>query len=572
MEGAMQDPPLMPEARRMKAVILGGVLLGLALFSAGVPAYVLCAAFSFLGGLILLSLEKRFRPAAWGMFLVALSWVVNGFMKTHGMKTWFSFDELFRIPGYLILLVPFRPLGLRWCRSYFGMAQASIVLFFATTIVQVYVFTAETGSLAKDSFLYALIFIAMFWLLTPRIEEVLSGESPLERFLWIFGLLVLWLESLLNIPEEVGITPSLLASDSVAFLGPLFVSCGIYAEARRLALRFWSFGVCLGSVLYSWMLGVLFRTSSLDPGYLSWVIIGSVVLFLAAFWLLLGYNSKLIHSERKVWDWVHLLERMSCFASSEDEKDPSLGFDQIFLVLKMHIVGLSGMELRTTPPVRIGQETPHFCPLVIEEQVLGRLFFYKEEHAREIELLMPLLASRIQGVIHHISLKLASQTDSLTGCLNRRGFYKAIEKTLRCRRIGRGFALAFLDLDHLKEVNDKFGHGVGDNLISFTAQELRNSIRSEDILARWGGDEFVVALFTKDIQEAYRILERVTESQKRACFNGNGEKVRGGFSGGIVWVDLGEAYPIDRWIQLADKALYAAKRQGRGVLVIQSPT
>jgi diguanylate cyclase (GGDEF)-like protein len=86
--------------------------------------------------------------------------------------------------------------------------------------------------------------------------------------------------------------------------------------------------------------------------------------------------------------------------------------------------------------------------------------------------------------------------DSLTGTLNRVGFFEAAEAELsRARRNGAGIATLVLDFDKFKSVNDKFGHAAGDQLLTACAATMRRALRKEDLLARFGGDEFVVLLY-----------------------------------------------------------------------------
>jgi len=123
-----------------------------------------------------------------------------------------------------------------------------------------------------------------------------------------------------------------------------------------------------------------------------------------------------------------------------------------------------------------------------------------------------------------------------------------------------------LDVDNLKLVNDGYGHRAGDQLLTFFAQVLKQSTRQGDILSRWGGDEFLLALIGADEKVALDIFERIRELTKRS--NTLPAQWIWGFSGGLVFVPSQNSLPIEYWIQQADAALYRAKNQGKGRVIV----
>ena len=162
-----------------------------------------------------------------------------------------------------------------------------------------------------------------------------------------------------------------------------------------------------------------------------------------------------------------------------------------------------------------------------------------------------------------------AHSDSLTGLPNRRAILtRFIEETSRAARHGQHFALAVFDLDHFKQVNDKRGHIVGDEVLKAAASALAGAKRSEDILARIGGEEFAVVLSSQQslggaVDAAQRFREAVERIELRL---GVGDDLRVTMSGGVA------LYPEDGldWDALygaADRRLYAAKRAGRNRIV-----
>lgn len=102
--------------------------------------------------------------------------------------------------------------------------------------------------------------------------------------------------------------------------------------------------------------------------------------------------------------------------------------------------------------------------------------------------------------------------DSLTGLFNRRSFKETLDAEVqRSRRYNLLFSLLFVDLDNFKQVNDKLGHALGDVVLRKMAQELKNRVRISDVIARWGGDEFVILLPQTDHITAHKLAKRLVE-------------------------------------------------------------
>ena len=161
-------------------------------------------------------------------------------------------------------------------------------------------------------------------------------------------------------------------------------------------------------------------------------------------------------------------------------------------------------------------------------------------------------------------LKYLAQHDSLTGLPNRLLLVSRLRQAVdRARRDGGQGAFLFLDLDHFKNVNDSLGHIAGDELLQLVAARLQSRLRDTDLLARMGGDEFVVLL--ERISEtgvAARLAQALIEALKEVFVLSGGQEVYIGTSVGIcVFPDDSES--VDRIIRNADAALYQAKGAGR---------
>jgi len=151
--------------------------------------------------------------------------------------------------------------------------------------------------------------------------------------------------------------------------------------------------------------------------------------------------------------------------------------------------------------------------------------------------------------------QLQAQTDGLTGLINRR----TLETELRgLMRQGRPFALALADLDHFKRLNDTHGHEEGDRSLRLFSHVVRQVLRDDDFVARWGGEEFLIALPDADAAAAVEVMDRIRASLARTL---DGGQVRFTASFGIT--DSTAAPSLQELIQLADVGLYLSKASGR---------
>lgn len=154
-----------------------------------------------------------------------------------------------------------------------------------------------------------------------------------------------------------------------------------------------------------------------------------------------------------------------------------------------------------------------------------------------------------------------SDTDVLTGMLNRRGFFRQAESAHKlARRQGLTSALMFADIDGLKAVNDGLGHDAGDRLIQDSAWILRNSFRDSDILSRFGGDEF--AAYSPDAAQPENILRRIQDNIER-FHRQSPRPYRVSFSTGVVLCDPLSDLALADYLGEADKRMYAHKKEGR---------
>jgi diguanylate cyclase len=172
-----------------------------------------------------------------------------------------------------------------------------------------------------------------------------------------------------------------------------------------------------------------------------------------------------------------------------------------------------------------------------------------------------LLAEDIQRARRRITV--LSQTDELTGLLNMRAFRTLLEKEITIvERYPQPFTLMMIDVDGLKKVNDHFGHAAGTRLLKTVAGSISDCVRTSDVLARYGGDEFVI-LMPRTRSEAARIAaERIRAAVHNSSFEMNGQYIAASVSIGIAsFPESVEA--AGNVLEKADVALYESKQSGR---------
>jgi len=156
-------------------------------------------------------------------------------------------------------------------------------------------------------------------------------------------------------------------------------------------------------------------------------------------------------------------------------------------------------------------------------------------------------------------LKRLSETDLLTGLYNRALLDARLRQEFeRARRYGRPLSLVMLDIDHFKAINDEFGHLMGDKMLQVIAALARASLRTTDVLGRWGGEEFLVLCPETTAEDALAVAERI----RAAVAQGQYPSRRAhSVSAGVA--SLGPQDSVDTLLQRADTALYQAKNSGR---------
>lgn len=236
------------------------------------------------------------------------------------------------------------------------------------------------------------------------------------------------------------------------------------------------------------------------------------------------------------------------------------------------------------PSIRLSENFPSsgsaiLAPLILGEELLGLLSLSSSRPAAFTDSDQRLLMSfantttaALRNAMLHAKVQKLAITDSLTELYNRRGFFNLGRREVdRAQRFGRTLSAILIDLDNFKDVNDTYGHAVGDQALRIVAERLQSSVREVDILGRYGGDEFVVLLPETDLQAARTAAERIRlHLSEQIALRGvlpEAEDGQGALaltaSLGVACLDSQGSPDLLTLLARADAAAYTAKQAGR---------
>ncbi|MGB9641202.1 MAG: diguanylate cyclase [Anaerolineales bacterium] len=210
------------------------------------------------------------------------------------------------------------------------------------------------------------------------------------------------------------------------------------------------------------------------------------------------------------------------------------------------------------------------APLHTEERVFGAIVLGSSMEfafqSNDLQLLVSFAATAttaLQNAQLHAAVQQQAVTDPLTGLYNRRGFFELAEhEIIRAHRFQRPLSMIIMDVDLLKYVNDHYGHLMGDRVLSSVSSSCRSELRQVDVIARYGGDEFIALLPETNLDEALSVAERLRSQVANLSLPlENGEIIRVTLTAGVA--DLLPGDTLKTLIERADQALYRAKQAGK---------
>lgn len=297
-----------------------------------------------------------------------------------------------------------------------------------------------------------------------------------------------------------------------------------------------------------------------------------------AIWLLLLLNG---------FVWPHLAYLLAIRSSAPFKAEiRNLQIDALFGGAWLAVMGFNALPsaiivaMMGMNNIAAGGKTLFFKGLVAQAVTALAVFllagmpFQPETTPFQLYLCLPMIIIYpifLGNVTYRTSRKLAehkqaimqiSVRDGLTGLYNRRHWESLLDNEIEShRRYHHKTTLVLIDIDHFKEINDNYGHGVGDQAIILLAQELQQTMRAADIIGRYGGDEFAAILPHSTAEQAQKALERLQSRLDNDLFPQHPE-LRVRISAGIAECKEAEESAA-QWLNAADTALYKAKNGGR---------
>lgn len=268
------------------------------------------------------------------------------------------------------------------------------------------------------------------------------------------------------------------------------------------------------------------------------------------------------------------------------------GFEPDLVLLDVKMPNISGFEL-----CQVLRNAPrwHELPVLFmsgytDAETIQQVFSVGADDYVRKPIVAPELVARVLGWLERSrTRKLLSDVDSLTGVTNRRKSTQSLNRLLGlAQRQGQTLCFAVLDLDNFKKINDRYGHPVGDQVLKQFGEKLQSTFRDEDVIARWGGEEFIVGLYSVSRQEGVQRLQQFLKnwqtqqftSQTDAAISSTSEAngtrqtslqskpttFKVAFSAGVA-VYPHDATDLQGLYRAADKALYKAKATGRSQVI-----
>lgn len=263
-----------------------------------------------------------------------------------------------------------------------------------------------------------------------------------------------------------------------------------------------------------------------------------------------------------------------CYASCGNERPDfpdRLGW---IIPLNQPVMLAKAIKQRREIIGNIDNEIINYClPISHQTDVMGIMDLYatieKKLSFESLIMLKTVCAQLSSHIEEYHSFQLAQQlaiTDGLTGLYNHRHFQEYLENEIRIINKKQGtIALLLLDVDYFKQINDRFGHLQGDQILLKIANIFKKAVRYKDFVARYGGEEFAVLISNTTLEEAAEVAERLRRNVEHEHFYSSEQQtpICVTISIGIAFLENPEQDQREKFINIADKALYKAKETGR---------
>jgi len=218
--------------------------------------------------------------------------------------------------------------------------------------------------------------------------------------------------------------------------------------------------------------------------------------------------------------------------------------------------------------------TAIFVPMLLGDKVKGvisaqsyREYAYDQEHEELLRIIGIQVANAMETAQLYKKLYQVSVTDELSGLKNYRAFHQDLETMIKELQEGEKISLVMLDSDHLKQVNDRYGHHMGDMLIKRIAETIEANLEKDEYGYRYAGDEFMIVSRNRSLQEMIAKIEKIQGDLAGHPLYHEGEEILISVSVGIAECPM-HAHTSDTLKRVADQALYESKKRGKNCYTV----
>jgi len=288
------------------------------------------------------------------------------------------------------------------------------------------------------------------------------------------------------------------------------------------------------------------------------------------------YNKLLKESEKLLrlnYELKNNLEQTMALYDITKEICRSLDESKVFNLFKQQLdkyIKLSDCKFLNNEAELVNYPDYFVTPLIIEKKPVGFLIAKDilESDFEKFHIMSQQFELGIKrAVLYHRVQELAI-TDSLTGVLSRRYWMERYKQELeRSRKFKLKFSFIMVDIDHFKEINDRYGHLVGDAILKEVSQVIKENLRQIDLVGRYGGEEFSAILIETDKETARFAAERIRQAIEEKIIKVYDEQLKVTISLGVSGFP-GDAVEANDLVEKADQALYRAKQSGRNKVLM----
>ena len=497
-------------------------------------------------------------------FLIHLSlWLI--FNSLFESENFLQIDDLFEAIMYVLFFVALnfveyksKPVS----SIYFLITILLISLIFINPIF------LNSTKLPLDTIIDVILINIVLFKASPHIESFIKGLAPDGRFFWISGLIMAWMAEPVDGMLEVGIKVFDTKFTEFLFVVSIFyIAIGFLAEFQKWKIELWPFAIGVGSLLIAWIAGIVISYSATPILHHTWALVGGYIIFILSTAIIMSNRIRLNRTNRQLAGWSKLVDEIT----EKHTKDGSVEklVDKVFSILKKNINNIIGISLNLPYKIQRGNNSDFSIQIFDRNEPIGHLFLKEQTiNIEDLEAFTPILGRRLREEITKTEWRNKALTDQLTGLLNRSGYNLMIFDILnKCQTSNLNLTVSMIDIDYFKKVNDTFGHNTGDNVLVTLANLLKQSLRKEDLIIRWGGEEFLALLIDTGVAQAEKVINRIRENLTKIKIEPVNWTVTfsSGIAGEIIPKNISE---VEKLIQKADSALYKSKENGRNRVTI----